>query len=888
MFRASSPSDSPPVPSLVGRPAAQGPTPDAEPCFHCGLPVTEPGRYVALVEGTPRNLCCTGCQAVTETILGSGLAAFYASRTAVASPAAADNVALPDLAVYDRPEVQAGFVERGLDGTCEATLLLEGIRCAACVWLNEQHLASQPGVVRADINYATRRAHLQWDPAKIRLSEILAAVQAIGYRAWPNDNAAAEALDRRERRDALWRLFVAAFGMMQVMMYAYPAYIAMDGDLTPDIARLLRWASLLLTVPVVFYSAAPFFRGAWRDLRGGRAGMDVPVALGIGAAFLGSVWATASGQGEVYFDSVSMFVFFLLGGRWLEAGARRKAVEVLRHLSRAMPATAERLGDWPTSDITETVPAIALSVGDHVLVRPGAAFPADGILVQGETRADESLLTGEALPVAKRPGHSVVGGALNASQPVVVRVERAGNATRLGSIVRLAERSHAERPALVALADRYASAFVIVVLLLAGLAAAAWWWHDPSRALAVAVAVLVVTCPCALSLATPTALTVGTGALAKAGLIVTRERAIETLTRVTHVVLDKTGTLTEGVFAIVSAEALGPVDDASCRALAAAMEAGSDHPVARALRGAIGDAVTVTDVRHVAGEGVEAEWNGRRVRLGSRRHVEALTGPLPRSAATPMAGMTEVWLAEASGPLMRFTLGDRLRPDAAGVVSRLRDAGLVVMLASGDGEDAVRHVAGQCGIERWRAGQSPEDKHRLVTELQDAGGVVCMVGDGVNDAPVLARADVSIAMGTGAVLAQRASDIVMVSARFDALLPAFEIATAQRDRDPARCLRVDHAMGCGPRDVRQFALRRRERAADRTCATRGRSADADHRNRFDGRLTMDILFLLIPLSLVLVVLVGVVFWWSVRNGQFDDLEGPAHRLLQDDDTPAKK
>jgi Cu2+-exporting ATPase len=749
------------------------------PCFHCGLPVLAPGRHLVMVSGVPRDLCCAGCQAVTETILGSGLAAFYASRTATAaSPAGEDVVALADLSVYDRPEVQAGFVERGADGLCEATLLLEGIRCAACVWLNEQHLASQPGVVRADINYATRRARIRWDPARIQLSEILAAVQAIGYRAWPNDNAAAEALDRREGRDALWRLFVAAFGMMQVMMYAYPAYIAMDGDLTPDIARLLRWASLLLTVPVVLYSAAPFFRGAWRDLKHGRAGMDVPVAMGIGAAFLGSVWATVADHGEVYFDSVAMFVFFLLGGRWLEAGARRKAADVLRHLSRALPGTAERLLDWPNARTVETVPAIALVAGEHVLVRPGAAFPADGVLVDGETRADESLLTGEALPVTKRAGHDVVGGAVNTAQPVVVRVERTGSATRLGSIVRLSESAHAERPSLVALADRYASAFVVIVLILAGAAALAWWWHDPSRSLAVAVAVLVVTCPCALSLATPTALTVATGAFAKAGLIVTRERAIETLTRVTHVVLDKTGTLSEGVFSIIAAEPHRAlvVDAERCRALAAALEAGSDHPVARALRTHAAGDIHLTDVHHEAGEGVQGTWEGRRVRLGSRRHVEALTGALPTTVAA--AGTTEVWLVDERGPLMRFTLGDRLRSDAAAVVGQLQAAGLVVMLASGDGEGAVRHAAQHCGVAHWRAAQSPEQKHRLVSDLQAQGAVVCMVGDGVNDAPVLARADVSIAMGTGAVLAQRAADIVMVSARFDALVPSFSIARA--------------------------------------------------------------------------------------------------------------
>jgi Cu2+-exporting ATPase len=746
-------------------------------CFHCGLPVTEPGRYVAVVEGQPRSMCCAGCQAVTETILGSGLASFYAARDravertpdgGTASPAS-----LAELEIYDRPEIQAAFVESGPDGSLEATLLIEGITCAACVWLNETHLARVPGVIRADINFATRRARVRWAPSTIRLSQILDAIQAIGYRAWPNDSATAERIDRRERRAALWRLFVAAFGMMQVMMYAYPAYIAADGELTPDVAQMLRWSSLILTLPVVLFSAAPFFRGAWRDLQLGRAGMDVPVALGIAAAFLGSAWATASGAGEVYFDSVTMFIFFLLGGRWLESAARRKAVEVLRHLSRALPATAERITRWPDARDTDTVPAVALQPGDHVLVRPGAAFPADGTIVDGETRVDESLITGESRPLARHVGEDVIGGAANASQPVVVRVERAGAQTRLGSIVRLVERAHADRPRFVELADRYASWFVIVVLVLAGAAGLAWWWHAPAHALAVAVAVLVVTCPCALSLATPIAFTVATDALARRGLVVTRERAIETLTRVTHVMFDKTGTLTEGRFSVVASRTFGAVDEQRCRTIASALESGSDHPVARTLRIEAPFDGEISAIRHEAGAGIEARVDGSTMRLGSRSFVESACGALP--VIDIPADSTEVWLAAPDGPLAAFALGDQLRPDAASAVRALRAAGVEVLLASGDGESAVAGAARQCGIGKWSAGQSPEDKHRLVAELQAGGAVVCMIGDGVNDAPVLAAADVSIAMGSGAVLAQRSADLVMVGGRLETLVDCLAI-----------------------------------------------------------------------------------------------------------------
>lgn len=468
-------------------------------------------------------MCCIGCQAVARAIVDNGLQDYYRSRDQLPeSPREARPAILDQLALYDHAEFQKSFVRQLSENEREASLLLEGITCAACIWLNEQHLSRQDGVTAVDINYATRRARVRWDESRIKLSDILAAIAAIGYRAYPYDAARSEEISKRERRDAIWRLWVAGFGMMQVMMYAIPVYIAAEGDMTPDIENLMRWASLLLTLPVVIYSSAPFFRNALRDLRLLRMGMDVPVALGIGSAFLASIWATLTHAGEVYFDSVTMFVFFLLGGRYLEMTARQKAVSVTEALAKLLPAFAQRLSAFPKNRDPEQVLVADLQIGDTVLVRPGETIPADGRVLEGSSTADEALLTGESTPVNKAPGDTVTGGAVNMGSPLVVAVEGVGEATRLSAILRLMERAAAEKPRIVELADRVASQFVWGVLAISVLTAAAWVWVDASRALWITVSVLVVTCPCALSLATPIALTVAAGALARDGLLVTR------------------------------------------------------------------------------------------------------------------------------------------------------------------------------------------------------------------------------------------------------------------------------------------------------------------------------------------------------------------------------
>ena len=739
-------------------------------CYHCGLPVPPEARWHVEIDGAPRGMCCAGCQAVAEAIVANGLTDYYRHRDALPeSPREALPPALQELGLFDHPEVQKNFVRPVGEREREAALILEGITCAACVWLNEAHIAKQPGVTAVDINYATRRARVRWDESVTKLSSILEAVAAIGYRAHPYDITRSEQLAQKERRTAQWRLFVAGFGMMQVMMYAVPVYLA-DGDMTADIEQLMRWASLILTLPVIGYSARPFFANALRDLKFRRVGMDVPVALGMGSAFLASLWATLIGAGEVYFDSVTMFVFFLLSGRYLEMVARQKAARGVEALARALPAFAERLPAWPLpagDGEGERVAVADLAAGDVVRVKPGEAIPGDGTVLDGESRCDESLLTGESRPVEKKVGAGVTGGSVNVASPLVLRLARVGEATRLASIRRLMEQAAAEKPALVQMADRIAMRFVWVLLALAAVTGVYWLNTDPDRALWVFVAVLVVSCPCALSLATPAALTVATGALARAGVLVSRGHAIETLARADHWIFDKTGTLTLGRPVVTALRCAEGADEAAVFAQVRALEQASEHPLARALLEKVGAGGTapVAGLRAVTGQGVEARQDGRALRIGVPAFVAELHGrSLPAEADGWLAsGDTVVALGDADGWRAVFRIADALRPGARAALDRLKAQGVRLTILSGDAPQAVAAVAQELGIPDHRGGMTPEDKHACLRAAQAAGETVAMVGDGVNDAPVLAQAHVSVAMGGGTDLARSQADVVLLS-----------------------------------------------------------------------------------------------------------------------------
>ena len=740
-------------------------------CYHCGLPVPREARHVVAVDGRQRSMCCAGCEAAAQLIVDNGLTDYYRRRDAMperrpeAIPAE-----LLELGHFDHPEFQQGFVRPVGEHERETSLILEGITCAACVWLNERHIALQPGVLAVQVNYATRRVRVRWDERRIRLSGILGAIQAIGYRAYPYDAARAEDVAERERRMMLWRVFVAGFGMMQVMMYAVPTYFAGDGDMTLRAQLWFRWASLILTLPVVLYSAAPFFRHAVRDIRLRRLGMDVPVALGVGCAFLASLWATLTNGPEVYFDSVTMFVFFLLGGRYLEMLARTRAVRGIEELGKILPAFTERLSDWPRPD-GEQVPVSQLVPGDCVRVRPGGVIPADGVVIDGVSEVNEALLTGESRPVPKKMDSPLTGGSINISSPLVMRVQQVGDSTRLAAIRRLMEQAACEKPRLAALSDNWATIFIVVLLTLAAATGIGWRFIDSSRALWIFVSVLVVACPCALSLATPAALTVATDALARMGVLVTRGHAIEVLAQANHYVFDKTGTLTVGQMRLEEILILGAMDSESLCALAAALEQGSEHPVASTLRDAASGKppVAVSDVTAVTGCGMTGRYSGGAVWIGRPDFVAECAG---LSVPVEAAGMelktgTVIALADERGWLGLFRFADTLRPAAADFVRQLVAAGIPVTILSGDAPTAVAAVGHQLGISDVHGAMTPHDKQVFIARLQeDPAKVVTMFGDGVNDAPVLAQAHVSVAMGSGTDLARNQADIVLLGENF--------------------------------------------------------------------------------------------------------------------------
>ena len=750
-------------------------------CYHCGLQIPADAQFPVQIEGVQREMCCTGCQAVASAIVDGGHASYYRHRDALPdSPREALPSSLKDLGLFDHPDVQKSFVRPLGDHEREASLILEGITCAACVWLNESHLSGLKGVLAVNINYSTRRARIRWDDRLIHLSQILAAIASIGYRAHPYDTGKMEKLAQEERKAALWRVFVAGFGMMQVMMYAIPVYLADDGTMTPDIERLMRWASLILTLPVVLYSSAPFFRSALRDLLLRRIGMDVPVALGIGAAFLASLLATVSGTGEVYFDSVTMFVFFLLGGRYLEMAARQKAARGVETLAKATPSFAMMYLAYPNGE-TEQVVASSLTAGSHVLVRPGESFPADGQVVEGESAADESLLTGESLPVHKRIGDLVIGGALNVGSPLVVRVTRVGEETRLASIQRLMEQAAMEKPRLVQAADRVASRFLFVLILLAVVATVAWQFIDPSKTLLVFVSVLVVSCPCALSLATPTVLTVATGAMAAKGVLVVKGHGIETLARTTLMVFDKTGTLSHGRLSVVeSFWPDGGRQESGFGPVISALERQSEHPVAKALVAAMGDVLPaeMDGINAVTGRGITGQFAGNFYRLGTLEYCAEGHGqeaPLQIKAWVE-TGRTVVAFANQTQWLGFFALMDVPRESAQGLVSHLASLGVSSCILSGDSPQAAQAMGRLVGIGDVYGGLSPEGKHQRIKAFQEQGLVVAMVGDGVNDAPVLAQAQVSIAMGSGTDLARAQADMVLLGENLDAIADAIAMA----------------------------------------------------------------------------------------------------------------
>ncbi len=674
-----------------------------------------------------------------------------------------------DFTVLDDPIEQQDFTEyRDAESgrTAESVLMVQGMHCAACADTVECTLQGMPGVISAQVHAATRRLSVQWDPQQVRMSSLAQAVGRTGYRLLPLQQALSISERLRETRQMLWRLFVAGFCMMQVMMYAWPSYVAEPGEMPTDIDQLLRLASFVLSVPVVTFASGPFFRNAWRDLRLGRVGMDTPVSIGILVTFLASSAATFDPVGpwgrEVWFDSLTMFVFFLLCGRYLELKARDRTAGALDQLMNRLPEICERR---KPDGRYESVSVRRLTLGDVVRVQAGQAFPGDGRLLSASATVDEALLTGESNPVLRQQGGAVVAGSFNLAGPVDIELQRLGADTRFAQIVALMEKASTEKPRLAILADRIAAPFLVLVLLAAALAGWYWWQIDHSKALAVAVAVLIVTCPCALSLATPSAMLSSAGALARRGILVRRLQAFESLAGINTVVFDKTGTLTHDRLRISDVSVRAGVTVEQALARAGRLARGSLHPVARALAAAApadqateeGMAPGEPEILELAGQGMQATWpDGRRLRLGSAAFCGVTQG-----AASAETGSPRAHLADEHGWIATFFLEEGLRADARQAVAALRDMGIQTWLLSGDRPAAAQQVAQSVGIDQVIAGASPEQKLVEVVVLQTRGLRLAMVGDGLNDGPVLARADTSFALGHAAPLAQAQSDFVV-------------------------------------------------------------------------------------------------------------------------------
>ena len=751
-------------------------------CYHCGNDVAANTHLKLELGGTYRSFCCSGCMAIAQTIHGEGLEVFYARRVPGERPDLDDiSEAIPErLLPYDDPLLLARFTKPIDDAQLETTLKLEKIRCAACVWLCEHFIRRIPGVHDVQINYATQKARIRFDPSKVSLAGLLHAIERIGYGAWPFEPSLAIEMAKKERRQLLARLGVALLGMMQVMMYAWPTYLS-DSDISPESELLLNWASWALTIPVLVYSAGPIFQSAWHSVRlfgsSRMLGMDVPIALALALAFIAGTINLVNGSGDSYFDSITMFVAFILGARYIELLARQDAQGGAEALAKQLPATCERFIDYPDSADLKSVPVVKCQIGDYLRVPSGAVIPADGSLIEGESNLDESLLTGESKPIRKQVGDALFAGTHNIHNAFVMQITAVGQSTRIAGIASLLDNALQAKPAVVDLAEKWAGHFVLFLIASAALSTVVWLMIDPSKAWTVLVAVLVASCPCALSLAVPTAMAASQGAVTKLGLLIVRGHVMESLAKVTDIVLDKTGTLTMGEPELKEVELFrSDVDRQTALAMAAGLEEGQTHPLALAFaRAAHQSGITPTllanSVHNQLGFGVRAG----NVVLGSQAWIKSL-GHMTIALPSHSGEYGTVFLADERGLIARFVFLDTPRAGVTELLAMAKRGSITVHMVSGDDAATVSWWARRFGITRFHSSVSPEGKYVFIKALQAEDRVCLAIGDGVNDAPLLAKANVSVAVGSGAPLASAGADAILTASSLAPLAKALVMA----------------------------------------------------------------------------------------------------------------
>lgn len=797
-------------------------------CYHCHSALPKTHRYTLTLDGAQRLFCCLGCQTIAQIIYAQGLDAFYTQRTAIEFKPSAVNHSIADkLLAYDDAALSQRFLHipnPKHSNIVEVTLKLENIRCAACIWLNEQYLRHIAGVEDVRAHYVTQKAVVRFDLERCKLSTLLAAIEQLGYTAWPFDATIDDHVSRSEQQRSLIRLSIAWLGMMQVMMYAWPIYFDRH-DLLDEHAMLLAWTSALLTLPVIGYSAAPIFYNAWQSIkncwRHGLLSMDVPVAIALALAFAASVINLVRGTGASYFDSITMFVAFLLTARYIEMRMRHEVQSTTSALAKQLPAVCERFDDFSTTRTIHTVPVVKCQIGDILHIPAGEVIPADGVIVDGCSQVSEALLSGESHPRTKTINDTVYAGSYNLASTLCIQVSGIGRSTRLADITRLLEQALTSRPHLATLSQQWASYFVLALLGLALFTGLLWWYINPAQAWSTAVAVLVVSCPCALSLAIPAALAAAHSAATRAGLLIINGNALETLAQVQDLVLDKTGTLTTGCLQLAHVTLFTPAFTLNeVLAIAASMEVGQRHPCALALQKVAQQkqlaSYTFKEMpRTLVGQGVAADdwqlgsaaWLATTVEGINTATPAPSTLPLPavlavslnsaakttptqveystwqsdennsryddahlspqhheqnKKHASMLTPQSTIWLMHQKKWIARFDFADTPRPGAQALIAQAQAAGLTIHLFSGDDPTTVAQWANYFGIKNWQGGMLPETKHAAIQTLQQQRRIWA-IGDGINDAPLLAQAHVSTAIASGAPLAQAGADIIAMT-----------------------------------------------------------------------------------------------------------------------------
>lgn len=718
-------------------------------CFHCGEPNPSGTLFIVAIKGIDRRMCCPGCEAVAQTIVDSGLTSYYDHRSENAEKGTAlVPEQLNQLIHYDLEQIQEEFVKHNQD-VSEITLTVEGITCAACAWLIEKQLRQLPGLQFINVNTTLHRVVVRWEQDKLKLSTILTEIHKVGYKAYPFQINQQEALYTQQAKSYLRRLGLAGIATMQVMMFAIALYADFFSAMEAQFIHYFRWVSFIIATPVLLYSAQPFYINAWRNLRNLTLGMDIPVSIALLGAYIASAYATIMSTGEVYFEAISMFTFLLLLGRLLELRARRKASETSSNLLRLLPAMATLID----SEKESVIPAKTLAIGQIILVKAGETIPIDGVILTGISNIEESMLTGEHLPVHKEETNPVFAGTVNLTSPLTIRVEKLLQQSLIADIIHLQDSAQQNKPHIEVIADRVSRYFVGALLITALCTYIGWYLIDPSQSFWITLSVLVATCPCALSLATPTALTCATANLNKQGILIKKHHVLETLNKINHMVFDKTGTLTQGDFVLLNTTCYAAFSKQQCIDLAAQLEKVSEHPISLAFNQQQKHHVAISDVSNLPGHGLQATYQKQPLKLGHAQFC-GIKHELDSKELV-------IYLTLADELIATFELGDTLRESAHQISAYCQHNNIETTLLTGDISAKSEQVTAQLKLNNMTKGVTPEGKLQHLRKLQISQQVL-MVGDGINDAPVLAGANVSVALASGTDVAKNSADVILL------------------------------------------------------------------------------------------------------------------------------